>query len=127
LIDFSFVRSAAATCTFAITCAAVSGVMSGLKRSTPNLRRGIDPDFHTCAARYLREADIPWPVIVRAVAALDGDAWPVAVVAALYASDAVTFWSDCSGSVQAADAATAGTSWATALSLEASDAATRVC
>ena len=36
-----------------------------------NLLRGIDPDFRSCSARYRRENDIPWPVIVRAVEALD--------------------------------------------------------
>jgi hypothetical protein len=41
-----------------------------------NRRRGIAPDFRTCAARYQREEDIPWPVIVRVVDALEasGDA-----------------------------------------------------
>ena len=29
-----------------------------------NLLRGIDPDFRTCAARYRREEDIPWTVVV---------------------------------------------------------------
>jgi hypothetical protein len=38
-----------------------------------NRVRGIDPDFRTNAARYRREDDIPWPAIVRAVDALDGE------------------------------------------------------
>ena len=36
-----------------------------------NRQRGIEPDYRTGAARYRREEDIPWPVIVRTVEALD--------------------------------------------------------
>ena len=39
-----------------------------------NRLRGIEPDFRTSTARYRREEDIPWPVIVRAIDALEATA-----------------------------------------------------
>lgn len=46
------------------------GAVEALMRA--NRLRGVEPDFRTSSAKYKREYDIPWPVLARALEALDG-------------------------------------------------------
>lgn len=45
------------------------GTLEALVRT--NALRGVSSDGWRCAARYKREADIPWPVMARVLEAID--------------------------------------------------------